>query len=164
MLSEQFEVNGGSGFSFHAGCSANVQLRSQCNDCKVSPSGTCTGFKTYTSFHILFYLVLVLPHFKTGQLQTILIFFPISTIHSHFLSPPLLPHPSTRSWRSASAITTMPSYSPSERLTVTASRHSSSSQNRSSKHSALNWRTRAKPCWVSSHSAVALFAACCTIC
>lgn len=70
--------------------------------------------------------------------------------HSHFSSPPLEPPPSTRSWRSASAITTTPSYSPSERLTVTASRRSSSSRSRSSKHSALNWRMRAKPCWVSS--------------
>lgn len=41
-----FEVNGGSGLSSDAGCSTSVQLRSQRNDWKVSPSGSCRGFKT----------------------------------------------------------------------------------------------------------------------
>lgn len=67
-----------------------------------------------------------------------------------FSSVPLvLCHPSIRSWRSVSAIITMQSCSLSERLTARASRRSNSSQNKSCKHSALNWRTRAKPCWVS---------------
>lgn len=125
------------------------------------------------SLPILFSLPLhlPLPHFKTAHLQMILFPFPICACHSHFPSPPLEPHPPTRSWRSASAITTMPSCSPSERLTVTASRRSSSSRNRSSKHSALNWRMRAKPCWVSSPlfsrdlsgPFFGDFAACCTL-
>lgn len=46
VLSEQLEVNQGSGFSPLAGCSAGVQLRSALDDWKVSPSGSCRGFKT----------------------------------------------------------------------------------------------------------------------
>lgn len=59
-------------------------------------------------------------------------------------------HLSVRSWKSASAIITMQSSSLSERLTARVSRRLNSSQNKSCKHSALNWRMRAKPCWVSS--------------
>lgn len=58
-------------------------------------------------------------------------------------------HRSIRSWRSVSVIITMQSYSLLERLIARASRRLNSSQNKSCKPSALNWRMRAKPCWVS---------------
>lgn len=105
-----------------------------------------------TSLPILFPLPLhlLLPHLETPHLQMILFPLPICALS---FCPSAVSHcPSTRSWRSASAITTTPTCSPSERLTATASRRSSSSRSRSSKHSALNWRMRAKPCWVSSRS------------
>lgn len=85
--------------------------------------------------------------------------FPLSSSLSFFLpsflSSSLVPlashhpsHLSIRSWRSVSAIITTQSCSLSERLTARASRRSNSSRSKSCRRSALNWRTRAKPCWV----------------
>lgn len=64
-------------------------------------------------------------------------------------SPLFCPHPSIRSWRSVCAIITMQSYSLSEKLTARALRRWNSIRNKSFKPCALNWRMRAKPCWVS---------------
>lgn len=118
----------------------------------------------FLSLYSLFFLYPTFPRFPHTSLPLAL---PLSVLHflpiflpnrcSFLLSPfPLFPHLpvspclSFRSWRSVSAIITMQSCSLSERLTARASRHSNSSQSKSCKRSALSWRTRAKPCWVSS--------------
>lgn len=96
-------------------------------------------------------LALLLPVFLFLPLFFGPLFVPLcyalSRSHHTFFS---LSHLSIRSWKSVSAIITMQSCSLWERLTARASRRLNSSQNKSCKHSALNWRMRAKPCWVSS--------------
>lgn len=110
-----------------------------------APAGDLKHCNTSLPILLSLPLHLLLPHLKTPHLQMSPL--PLPNRCPFFPSFPFL---STRTWRSASATTTTPSCSRSERLTVTASRRSSSSRSRSSKHSALNWRMRAKPCWVSS--------------